>query len=235
MNRIRWMLVLGAVAAGCGGHARRLDQVFSAADRHGALKHYGLGHMAYEAGDLASALREFEQSIRLDAGLAVAYAGVGDVYRDRGKPEEAVAPYEKAVELMPYEFTYHYRLGRTYQSLDRNLEAADTYEAAVSLDPDNAPVRVNLGAVYFHLAMDDPDEQGRAGLLAKARTHEETAVRLEPTHGAAWSNLGAVYDAQGELHRAIQAYQKSIGLDPNQAPVRVTSFCSMAKSRMSPS
>jgi len=61
----------------------------------------------------------------------------------------------------------------------------------------------------------------RLGELDKARQNCEIATEIDPNHAFAWSNLGAVYDAQGDAYRAIAAYLKSIDLDPSQPPVHV--------------
>ncbi len=210
MRRSLILALVAAAAAGCASTGGGT-----------AVRHFTEGQDAYARGDLDAALADFEAAIQADSSLAAAYAGVGDVFRKQGRDDKAIEPYKRAARLMPREFTYHYRLGRAYQAVQHHDEAAATYERAVDLDATNAPVRINLGVVYYRLAMAAPDDSKRQTNLAKAQRHGERAIQLDPTHGYAWSNLGAVYDAQGESYRAIQAYHKALSLDQNQGPVRV--------------
>ena len=176
-----------------------------------ALKHAGLGYvLLLDQEKVNEALQEFEEAVRLDDSLAIAYAKIGDIYREQGKGDMAVAPYKRAIELLPYEFEYRYNLGTVYQSLSRNEEAADTYEGATELRPRNVPTRINMSVCYFHLEQYD-----------KALTHCEKAVELDPQQPFAWSNLGALYDVTGKPYAAIRAYKKALELDPEQAAVHI--------------
>lgn len=41
------------------------------------------------------------------------------------------------------------------------------------------------------------------------------AIETQPHFAVAWSNLGCVFNAQGELWLAIHHFEKAISLDPN--------------------
>jgi len=178
-----------------------------------ALKHAGLGYMLLDEQKTQEALREFEDAVRMDDSLAIAYGEIGNIYREQGKSDPqkltlAIGPYKRAIELLPYEFEYRYNLGTVYQSLDRNSEAAETYEGAAALRPRNVPTRINMSVCYYHLKD-----------YEKALSHCETAVELDPNQPFAWSNLGAIYDVMGRSYDAIRAYKKALELDPTQQDV----------------
>lgn len=41
------------------------------------------------------------------------------------------------------------------------------------------------------------------------------AIETRPDFAVAWSNLGCVFNAQGEIWLAIHHFEKAVGLDPN--------------------
>lgn len=60
-----------------------------------------------------------------------------------------------------------------------------------------------------------PPDGGRAGMLAKF----EERVRSNPRDTEAWIQIGHIsFDAQ-QHERAIEAYEKALALEPNNAPV----------------
>lgn len=180
-----------------------------------ALKHAGLGYMLLDERKTQEALREFEDAVRLDGSLAIAYGEIGNIYLEQGKADPqkltmAIGPYKRAIEMLPYEFEYRYNLGTVYQSLDRNQEAAETYEGAADLRPRSVLTRINMSVCYYHLKDYD-----------KALRHCEKAVELDPNQPFAWSNLGALYDVTGRSYDAIRAYRKALDLDPSQQDVHI--------------
>jgi protein O-GlcNAc transferase len=50
------------------------------------------------------------------------------------------------------------------------------------------------------------------------------AIETRPDFAVAWSNLGCVFNAQGEIWLAIHHFEKAVALDPNflgkQSPYR---------------
>ena len=63
--------------------------------------HNSLGEVALADGDMGAALAAFRQALRLNPGLAPAYANIGRVYLKHGRGLEAVAALEKAAVLVP--------------------------------------------------------------------------------------------------------------------------------------
>jgi protein O-GlcNAc transferase len=41
------------------------------------------------------------------------------------------------------------------------------------------------------------------------------AIEMQPHFAVAWSNMGCVFNAQGELWLALHHFEKAIALDPN--------------------
>src|SRR5438128_11664480 len=58
------------------------------------------------------------------------------------------------------------------------------------------------------------------GLWNEATFRWEKAVELDPTYAAAWNDLGIAYEQQGKFDQARKAYEKAIGLEPNNNFIR---------------
>ncbi len=58
------------------------------------------------------------------------------------------------------------------------------------------------------------------GLWNEATYRWEKAVELDPTYAAAWNDLGIAYEQQGKLDLARKAYEKAMGLEPNNNFIR---------------
>lgn len=48
----------------------------------------------------------------------------------------------------------------------------------------------------------------------------EKAVELDPTYAAAYNDLAIAYEHEGQLDNARKAYEKALGLDPNNSQIR---------------
>jgi len=61
---------------------------------------------------------------------------------------------------------------------------------------------------------------GRQQKFAEAGAHLERAVRLDPDHAEARSNLGAAYAGQGRLREAVAQLEAALRLDPDDPGAR---------------
>jgi Flp pilus assembly protein TadD len=58
------------------------------------------------------------------------------------------------------------------------------------------------------------------GLWKEATYRWERAVKIDPTYGAAWNDLGIGYEQLGEFGKAREAYEKALQLEPNNTFIR---------------
>lgn len=80
---------------------------------------------------------------------------------------------------------------------NRNQEAADKLLKAAELDPNVPEVRHNLGIALAKLGRSD-----------EALTNLEAARQLNPTLDATWLSLGGLYQTQGRIMDAVNAYKE---------------------------
>ncbi len=91
------------------------------------------GSALYDLKRYEEALAAYEQAIRLDPNVAVAYNNKGNILYDLKRYKEALAAYEQAIRLDPnYAYAYHGK-GLALDKLRRSKEAQQCYEKARQL------------------------------------------------------------------------------------------------------
>jgi tetratricopeptide (TPR) repeat protein len=63
--------------------------------------HYNIGNIAMRQGDLDTAMREYQNELKIQPGFAPAHADLGLVLSQKAQIKQAVAEWEKAIELEP--------------------------------------------------------------------------------------------------------------------------------------
>jgi Tfp pilus assembly protein PilF len=58
------------------------------------------------------------------------------------------------------------------------------------------------------------------GLWREAIYRWERAVEIDPTYAQALNNLAVGYEHEGQLDKARQAYEKALGIEPNNVQIR---------------
>jgi Flp pilus assembly protein TadD len=58
------------------------------------------------------------------------------------------------------------------------------------------------------------------GLWKEALYRWQRAVKIDPTYAAAWNNLAIAYEHEGQFEEARKAYEKAVGLDPENLLIR---------------
>ena len=173
---------------------------------------------------LGRALDYFRQAIETDPGYALAYVGVGEMYYFLSNvflaPHEAMpkarAAARQALQLDPDLAEAEALLAMVTALYDWDWEAAErSFMRAIQLKPGNAMAHYWYGYSLIHHAR--PEE---------ARVELDRAARLDPlSPDKLW--YGAVSfafapPAARRHDRAVEVAQKTLELDPNFYPARVT-------------
>ena len=139
--------------------------------------------------------RLFPRSIRMLLGLAVALYS-------RGSYDQAAQRFFEAADLNPSDPAPYLFLGKISNGpITDSPGFAERLERFARLQPENA------WANYYYAAT-------LTRTSPKARALLENAVRLDPKLGAAFLLLGIVYAEEGNLTKAISAYQSAIEATP---------------------
>jgi tetratricopeptide (TPR) repeat protein len=132
---------------------------------------------------------------------------LGSAYEREGDAAQAEKYFQKALVLSPdFADALNY-LGYMWAERGENLgKARELIEKAVKLEPKNAAYLDSLGWVLFKLNR----PQQALGYLQKA---VEFAEEPDPT---LFDHLGDVYTALGQKEKAVEAWRKSLSLEPNE-------------------
>ncbi len=113
--------------------------------------HMDLAGAARAMGDSASALRDVDETLRLDPGLREAIEVRAAIHEERGEWAEVVADLRRLMEKAPDEkrFDLLVRVGDILRErLGDNEKAARSYHAALEIQPEHRAVLHKLIAVY---------------------------------------------------------------------------------------
>lgn len=189
------------------------------------------GNEHLNAGQHTAALHSFDQAIRLDPRLAVAYRKKGMALHLSQRFEEALSVFDQAIRLDPADAENYYYKGNAFAALQRFVEALDCLEKAVSLAPDFVNAQYNRGnclleleryeeaiAAYELILQLDPDytaaEENRATALDLLRGQGPNS---QGRTKAQWVNEGNEHIRAGRYDEGISFYNEAIRLDPDFA------------------
>ncbi|MGB9893090.1 MAG: tetratricopeptide repeat protein, partial [Candidatus Saccharicenans sp.] len=161
------------------------------------------GTDAYNKQDYPGALKEFEESIKLNPNNWAYYFNYGLTLKKLNKVDEAREAFKKAVELNPESFSANKELGEMLAKQDNFASALEYYKKAVSLSPTDPDAQYNLGACLVNLG------QGE-----EAYTHFQKVVELKPDYAEAYFQLGSLCISQNKKEEAINYLQKFVDLAP---------------------
>lgn len=196
------VLAVAVLLAGC-------VHVPTEKERQGAEAHYDLGINAQNAGDVRGALREFEESLKLDDDFAEAHHAMAVLlHLSFDKKDDAEKHYRRALEIRPTFSEAKVNLGNLYLDQGRLDEAIGLYEQALNDMLYATPyiAEANLGWAYF-----------KKGNTTQALEHLRAAVTTNPQFCLGYKNLGLVQDARGDLAAACTEFGKFVEACPKVA------------------
>jgi tetratricopeptide (TPR) repeat protein len=207
------------------------------ATRDNHVAHNNLAVELQKRGDLAGALREFGEALRIKPGYAHALNGKGQSLMSLDKVAEAAECFREAVRSDPTLTMSHNNLGVALARMGKPAEAAEEFAEVVRLDPEDASGHLNLGRALLgqgkaaeaiphfrggmRLKRDDLSalpELGRACQLSRDWAQAETCFRrlvaLQPGMASYHRELASCLSRRGQASEAAAQYQQSLRLDP---------------------
>ena len=168
-----------------------------------AWGHYMLGLSASKTGDTATAMKAFDEALRIDPKHVKSLINSARLLIDQKKPDEALPRLDHAV-MIDADSNATYRLfGRAYHEQGKVNEAIAAYERAIELDENDSWSLNNLGLLLF--------EQGRAPEAVPLLTK---AVELRKDVAMFHNNLGMALEHTGKFQAAAAAYRGAVEVDP---------------------
>jgi tetratricopeptide (TPR) repeat protein len=202
-----------------------------------ALKRTAMAH--YQAGQVAAAIKAFEEVLQRQPTDYIAQQYVIELYWRHGAQGQARARLAEMARTLSdanflMQFAFHLEDARLPDL------AAEVYREAARLDPraPEAPYRLGThalqtgryaeAAAHFHDALTRQPHlldamhgigltYAAQGKTAQAEAQFQAVLRLAPDFAEAYTHLGKIYASTGRLDEAIAAYRTVITLEPNRA------------------
>lgn len=157
---------------------------------------YGYGHLAKSAA-FTRAKAYADQALALDADSAEAHAALGLVEVKQHHDTAAQIEYRRAIALDPSYAPAHQWYGMALLHQGRGQEAFDELHRAAVLDPESVAATDWLSEAAY-----------MSRHYAQAVRYAQQALDLSPQRTDAYQAMGLAYEALGEYHAAIEAYQR---------------------------
>jgi len=197
------LLVIGTMTLGIAGGAALAEEKQKPEKR--AASHLKLAQKLYESGRYAEALGAVEKSIKEHSRYAPSHQLRGQILFAMDAMEEALKEFEKTLSLeRTYTEARNWK-GWALVQLKRNDEAMREYEAALTDLTYPTPEKIHLNIGMLHRL------EGRNPAAIESLTK---AVRVNPSYGRGYYELGVTYEKMGKSQEALRAYQDAlVGMD----------------------
>jgi eukaryotic-like serine/threonine-protein kinase len=221
--------VLSALGQACGKLRERLGESLKMVNNFStpidqattpsleALQAYSMGRNTLLVhGDSAGAVPLFQQAIKLDPNLAIAYASLGTVYHNMGEKELASQNTRRAYELRAKvsEREKYYIESHYFDFVTGDLEKSrQVYETWTQMYPREQIPPLNLGVLYQNL-----------GQYEKALAQFKQALKLNPNDVLSYGNLVSVLVNLNRLKEAKGASDEALAKKLDSTDLRTAMY-----------
>ncbi len=164
---------------------------------------YNLAWLLEEQGFEDDAAALYEENLKRGMHLP-SVINLAVHYQKRGLIDRAGALLENACRVLPHEATPRYMLAQLMHQTGREQAAEHYFLEALRTDAHNA-----LAHVFYARWL------ASRGKLDLATRQARQAVALAPTCAACWRALGDILIKQRLPGKAIEAYQRSLAIEPD--------------------
>jgi tetratricopeptide (TPR) repeat protein len=167
-----------------------------------AFPYYNAGLIHMLEGQGPKALPLFEKAVQLAPNLYEALFQISRIHSENKAFEQAITTVQKAIVERPQAAAAHRLLGDCLAASGQSTEAVASYEKAIKLNPDDAEALSALGHLY-DLRNENPEI---------ATVYCQQSVALQPQNGLFRYRLGRLYQKEGHLAAAQEAFAKALAL-----------------------
>lgn len=171
-----------------------------------AVARYNQAVILHGQGDVAGAVRGYEDATSMHPRFAEAWSNLGNAYRQLGRRDDALRAYDAAIRAKPDFAVVHCNRGALLIELERHGDAIGALQSAIRLAPALPEAHANLGQALR-----------RDGQFEAAMEASRKAIALRPDYGDAYVNLAAAAFEVDALDEALRATQRAAELDPANA------------------
>ena len=187
-----------------------------------ARPHYLLGAVYFDKGDMASAITNFQNCLKVDPNYEPARVKLIQAYQKTGQSNQATRLVEQRVRsqqghrsLRDSAESYN-RLGTLHYQQGDTDKAIQAFENALKRSPHHKTAKKNLNQLFRQKAFNALKRRA----FDEATTYFEKAIRLDPENATTYRVMGDGYALVSEFSQAITHYQKALDLAPDDAEAR---------------
>ncbi len=187
-----------------------------------------LGNVRFEQAQAEQAEQIYQQALNIEPNSATALYGLGRIASSRGQTESAISYLEKALELQPFADRLNYLLGIAWRNLG-DREKAESYLAAHGTNEPSFtdPLFDQISGGQARLAglwanMNAGSQAFVDNNYGVAVEEFRKATVNHPDDPRSWQSLGMGLNKMGDAQGAIDAYQKALELDRENAEIHHT-------------
>lgn len=198
---MKYLLLLAAVLSlvGCATQPAGSSSDSNAHQR--ARLHTELGGGYYSQGQLAVAVDEFNEAVRIDGGYAPAYVGLGLVRAALRQDDMAETNFKRALQLDPASSEAHNNYGTFLCARNRIDESLAEFMAALKNPLYQTPELAYLNAGVCALKKNDD---------RNAETYLNNALQLQPNLRQAAYHLANLHYGRGDMQKARQFLERAM-------------------------
>lgn len=160
--------------------------------------------------NLVKAKAALDASIEIYHSHAPCFFYLAECYRREGNFEVAIEKYTQALDLQPTYIKALEGRGTCYQAVRDLPHAMEDFSSIITFEPDNDHA-YNMRALC-HLIGRVPGLRMKCVDFQKCVADFKSAIRLNEANYYAMCNLGRVYEDQGEMELAINAYTAALSI-----------------------
>ncbi|MBU1851227.1 MAG: tetratricopeptide repeat protein [Candidatus Omnitrophica bacterium] len=180
---------------------------YAGSNRHDPMPWYTKGRLEFAAGNVKTALSDFQTAVGIDPSYANGYLGMAFVAFAQKNTEKGIDHLKEALRINPSHREALMLLAATYLSTEDYQKAAETAKDAKKVNPYGYNVLLNLGTAYTRLGK---TQEGACQYLE--------AVRLYPEKTVAYYNLAYLFHESEMNTEALDYLEKALKNDPNFSP-----------------
>jgi len=172
------------------------------------LAHASLGHALMKKGDLAGAIRQFQEAQAIDPDNSEAHFSLGTLLMEANHWEEAKNEFAETIRIAPTHADAHDNLGVILLQLGRPAEAIAQFHQALQI-LDFAQAHNDLGNALF-----------QTGQIEEAIAEYRKAVKLNPDAAQVRDNLALALCQGKHFPEAIEQFQAALTVNPQDDTAR---------------
>jgi len=200
--------IIGRALLAQGNNAKALDALKAVTEQapQDASGYYDVGVAYRKVKQEAEALKIFEKALALEPVMVAAVSQIVEILVARGQPDKALTRVQQQLQRVPNEAAMHNLLGTVLFGQRQEAAAEQAWLKAIALNDNLPEPQLHLARLYH---------QRKA--YAQAIQQCELVITRHPRLVAHYMLLGSIYQEQQVIHKANEAYQQALKLQPTFA------------------